>query len=104
MKTLRAHQDLWGRWVESAIGSHLLNHRLTEHFTVYYWRENNQEVDFVIQNNEKLSAMEVKTGTVRTKAGMNAFSKKYPAARTLLIGQDGIGVEDFLQIPVKNLV
>ena len=34
----------WGRWVESAIGAHLINAALTESFSLSYWRQGNDEV------------------------------------------------------------
>ena len=39
--------EIYGRWVESAIGTHLLNQSITEGINLYYWREGNHEVDFV---------------------------------------------------------
>src|SRR3990167_10985378 len=54
--------DYWGRLVESAVGAHLINHpgRVTQQ--VYYWRDGNNEVDFVVENNDSLIAIEVKSG------------------------------------------
>jgi|GEM_PF-4584372 len=43
----------WGRMAESAIGAHLVNSALTEGFKVYYWRERNNEVDFVLERRGK---------------------------------------------------
>lgn len=40
--------QLWGRWVESAVGCHLLDKADELEYQLYYWRENNEEVDFVI--------------------------------------------------------
>ncbi|MBK5195439.1 MAG: DUF4143 domain-containing protein [Proteiniphilum sp.] len=39
----------WGRLVESSVGTHLLNHALSEKYSLYYWRDGNQEVDFVLE-------------------------------------------------------
>ena len=48
-----------GRMIESAIGAHLINDPKCE---VFYWREGNKEVDFVIKIKGKLIAIEVKIG------------------------------------------
>lgn len=52
----------WGRTVESAIGAHLINHSHTEGFILHYWRERNDEVDFVIERKGKVIGLEVKSG------------------------------------------
>ena len=48
-KEIQAKPGEWGRMVESAIGAHLINHSLTNGFNLYYWREGNYEVDFVLE-------------------------------------------------------
>ena len=53
----------WGRLVESSIGAHLLNHALTDGFAVHYWREGNDEVDFVLRKKDKVIGLEVKNST-----------------------------------------
>ena len=52
-KDVRSKPEEWGRVVESAIGSHLINHSLSEGFNLYYWRERNDEVDFIIEKKGK---------------------------------------------------
>ena len=42
----------WGRLVESSVGAHLVNHALTDKITLNYWRDRNDEVDFVIPAND----------------------------------------------------
>ena len=93
----------WGRLVETAIGAHLLNTALGTGIEVYYWRERDQEVDFVLQQTNKLLAIEVKSGADKGKhAGLSAFAREFPQARTLLVGQDGIPLEEFLSHPVSH--
>ena len=99
----RADGGFWGRLVESAVGAHLANAAAAERFRLYYWRERNREVDFVVMDGRRTVGVEVKSGRVReTPAGMEAFSKAFPSARALLVGGDGIPVEDFLAMPVRN--
>ena len=94
--------EYWGRLVESAIGSHLLNNSYSERFNLYYWRENNNEVDFVLEKDRKLISIEVKSGNRSANKGMSQFSQKFSPKRNLLIGTGGISVEEFLKInPVE---
>ncbi len=97
-------RDYWGRVTESAIGAHILNSSIGEGITVSYWREGNQEVDFVLQQGEQIVAIEVKSGrSPDSLPGMAAFIKAYPQAKPLLVGGQGIGIEEFLSRPVTSL-
>ena len=67
LSTMQRHEiisqpELYGQWVESAIGTHLLNQSITENINLYYWREGNHEVDFVLQKGNKTIGIEVKSG------------------------------------------
>jgi hypothetical protein len=93
----------WGRLVESAVGSHLLNHSISERYQLFYWREGNYEVDFIIQKGEQIIAIEVKSGKNAENTGMSVFSEKFQVHRTLLVGTGGLGVEDFLRIDPATL-
>ncbi|MBI5741357.1 MAG: ATP-binding protein [Nitrospirae bacterium] len=96
---------LWGRLVESAIGAHLINGATGTKIGVYYWREFNREVDFVLASNRKIVAIEVKSGKAREALpGMDAFSKAFTPARKLLIGGQGMAIEEFLRTPVQELI
>ena len=75
-KDTLAKPDEWGRMVESAIGAHLINHSLTEKFNLHYWRERNEEVDFVIERKGKVIGLEVKSSAAGSTSGMTAFKKK----------------------------
>jgi predicted AAA+ superfamily ATPase len=99
------NRDYWGRIVESAIGSHILNSAAGEGIEVTYWREGNLEVDFVLQRGESLTAIEVKSGRRRDSLpGLAAFNKAYPKARPLLVGGQGMPLEEFLSRPVASLI
>ena len=52
-----------------------------------------------------LTAIEVKSGRRREAlAGMDAFVGAFKGARRLLVGGDGIALEDFLAKPVAHWV
>ena len=101
-KEVQAKPDEWGRMVESAIGAYLVNHSLTEKFNLHYWRERNDEVDFVIERRGEVIGLEVKTGAAASTAGMEVFKKRFNPKKVLLIGNSGLPWQDFLQInPVE---
>jgi len=89
-------KEEWGRWVESAIGAHLLNHSLTNKYRLYYWRHGNYEVDYVIENVGRIIALEVKSGTSARIKGITTFVKKYQPDKTYLVGGSGIPWQEFL--------
>lgn len=99
----RADREFWGRLTESAVGAHLANAALAGECNVFYWREGNQEVDFVVTAGRRMVAIEVKSGrTPRAHAGTAAFVKAFKPQRALLVGGDGIALEDFLAQPVGH--
>ena len=55
-------RSFWGRLVESAVGAYLLNSARGTQIEVFYWREGDKEVDFVIKNGNAVTAIEVKSG------------------------------------------
>lgn len=88
----------WGRVVESAVGAHLINSIQDSNSSVWYWREGNDEVDFVVQKVRTLIALEVKSGAGIRRTGLDRFHKLYPSAKTLLIGEGGIPWQEFLAL------
>ena len=101
----RGDGEFWGRLVESAVGAHLANAALRGECTLHYWRERNQEVDFVVQAGRKLTAIEVKSGRApRAHAGTAAFAKAFKPGRTLLVGGDGLALDEFLMRPAAHWV
>lgn len=93
---IQLQPDRWGRWVESAIGAHLLNYSLQERFQLYYWRHQNDEVDFVITNGKVVVGLEVKSGRSQRASGMDAFRKQFKPDKVLLIGNEGLPWQEFL--------
>ncbi|MHB8780132.1 MAG: ATP-binding protein [Candidatus Geothermincolia bacterium] len=90
--------EYWGRLVESAIGNHLLNIALDRRIGLYYWRQADREVDFVLERGKKTVAIEVKSGRPnRPGSGMTAFSRDFKPNHKLLVGEGGIPVEEMLR-------
>jgi predicted AAA+ superfamily ATPase len=102
--TARTDPDFWGRLVETAVGAHLSNTG-GRRLDVTWWRERQLEVDFVVADPSRVLAIEVASG--RRKAalpGLRAFSRLEPAARTLLVGGQGLALEKALTIPAPTLL
>ena len=100
----RESPERWGRWVESAVGAYLLNQAEIYGYNVYYWRENNDEVDFVLENrNKELLAIEVKSGHRIDNAGVHVFELKFHPIHTFIVGSNAFTTEEFLSIPLNQL-
>ena len=90
-------RSYWGRLVESAVGAHLYNLSFPD-YQLYYWREDSNEVDFVLKKGNRLLAIEVKTGGRGGRhRGLEAFSEKFKPHREILVGDKGMPLVDFLR-------
>ena len=107
----RTDTKLWGRWVESAIGTHILSMAEELDYKVYYWREpkrskdeSDKEVDFVIDNDGELTAIEVKSGRRGMNSGLPAFVEAFHPKRAFVVGTGGVSLEDFLSSDMETLL
>jgi predicted AAA+ superfamily ATPase len=99
----RSDREFRGRLIESAVGAHLANAAATGECELYYWLERGQEVDFVVKAHSRLTAIEVKSGRApQAHPGTAAFAAAFKVRRTLLVGGDGIAVEEFLNQSVSH--
>ena len=88
--------DLKGRLVESAVGAYLIARSQVEGFSLNWWRDGSNEVDFVVSNERQVLGIEVKSGRIKSTGGLTAFVLRYPEARTLIVGSAECTLEDFL--------
>lgn len=93
----------WGRIVESAIGAHLINHSIDQDYSVYYWRDGNDEVDFILESKGKLIAIEVKSSIASSTNGITTFDKKFRPDKIILINNKGLTWKEFLKISPISL-
>lgn len=107
----RTDTKLWGRWVESAIGAHILSMAEELDYKVYYWREpsrskdeSDKEVDFIIDNDGELTAIEVKSGRRGMNSGLPAFVEAFHPKRAFVVGTGGVSLEDFLSCDMETLL
>lgn len=102
LKTFEQAQDdhsWWGRIVENAVGAHFIQHLPSIEWSVSYWREKSLEVDFVLSNGNNVFAVEVKSAIAQSTQGLSAFRKKYPKSKQIIIGPDGIPLQEFFSRP-----
>ncbi len=96
-KQVREDGQSWGRLVESTVGAHLLNEAIRTNTHIYYWRNRNREVDFIFEHDGKLIPLEVKSTARKTSLpGMQEFKKHFKIHKSLLVGGQGIPLEEFL--------
>ena len=91
--TDRTETRAWGRWVESAVGAHLLSMADELNYEVYYWRESSRskddkdkEVDFVVVSGGEVTAIEVKSGRRGMNSGLPAFAEAFHPRRSFVVG------------------
>lgn len=109
--TDRTETRAWGRWVESAVGAHLLSMADELGCDVYYWREpsrakeeKDREVDFVIVSGGEVTAIEVKSGRRGMNSGLPAFAEAFHPRRSFVVGTGGVSLEDFLGCDIETLL
>ena len=95
--------ELWGRLVESSIGTHLINHSISERYNLHYWREGNDEVDYIVEKGDKVIGLEVKSGKRGENKAMGIFAGKFQPEKVLLVGTGGIPYNEFLKINPREL-
>lgn len=100
----RNNPEIWGRLVETAVSASLFNATIGKNIDLYYWAGRNRELDIVLSRGNDLIAIEVKSTAQKTNLpGIAAFSKQFPVTRKLMVGAQGIPLEEFLLIPVEEL-
>ena len=109
--TDRTDTKAWGRWVESAVGVHLLSMADELDYDVYYWREpsrnkneKDKEVDFIVVRDGEVTAIEVKSGHRGMNSGLPAFVEAFGPKRSFIVGTGGVSLEDFLSSEVEKVI
>lgn len=109
----RTDTKVWGRWVESAVGAHLLSMADELDYKVYYWREpsrnkdekdKDKEVDFIVVRDGEVTAIEVKSGRRGMNSGLPEFVEAFAPKRSFVVGTGGVSLEDFLNSDVESII
>ena len=94
----------WGRLAECAVGAHLFTSAVEQGMELFYWREGNYEVDYVLHKGRELAAIEIKSGWRKIQAsGLEQFSRRYQC-RKVLIGGSGIPIEEALKMEAESFL
>jgi uncharacterized protein len=94
---------LWGRWVENTIGSHLINAAMLHDLELKYWRNGNNEVDFILSKGKINIAIEVKAGNRIKSSGIAQLNQAHKIDKNLLIGADGLDWKKFIKLDLVKL-
>lgn len=94
---------LWGRIFESGIGSYLVNQAFKHRFDVFYWRDRNMEVDYILKKGDSVVAIEVKSNSLQQTVGLDAFRQKFSPKAAFIVGDGGIPPEEFMTMDINTL-
>ena len=97
------NRKAWGRIFESGIGAYLVSQAFVHRFEVFYWRERDNEVDFVLRKKGSVVAIEVKSNAEKRTEGLDKFRKLFNPQAAFIVGDGGINAEDFLSMDVRKL-
>ena len=101
---LRTDPMRWGHAVESAVGAHLMASVRRRGIDLLYWNVGCKEVDYVLRRDDEIAALEVKSADAYSVSGMKEFRRKYPNAKTYLIGGQGMSIESFFAMSAEDML
>ena len=93
----------WGHIFESGIGAYLVSQAFVRRFEIFYWRERNDEVDFILRKNKSIVAIEIKSNAEKCTDGLKRFRELFHPTTSFIVGDGGIAAQDFLQMDLSRL-
>ncbi|MDR2130617.1 MAG: AAA family ATPase [Odoribacteraceae bacterium] len=93
----------WGHIFESGVGAYLISQAFIHRFDVFYWRQRNDEVDFILRKKGSVVAIEVKSNAEKKTEGLDKFRQLFNPQSSFIVGDGGIGTEDFLSMDIRKL-
>ena len=93
----------WGRIFESGVGAYLVSQAFVHRFDVFYWRERNDEVDFILRKKNSLVAIEVKGNAEKRTEGLDKFRELFKSTSSFIVGDGGIKSEEFMSTDLMKL-
>jgi hypothetical protein len=109
----KKNKPLWGRMVENMVGAKLYPVLLEKGGALFYWRERQYEMDYVVNMGNRLIAIEVKSSVPKQiENNFKAFKQRYKKAELVLIssaektamkGVKCITLDQFFLDPIKSI-
>lgn len=94
----RSDTEWWGRLVESCVGAHLVARETAGDGGLYYWRDGDREVDFVVTRGTSVNGLEIKTGKRARTSGLAAFQDAFGSrVDARIVGTGGEDLRHFLE-------
>lgn len=93
----------WGHIFESGVGAYIVSQAFAHRFEVFYWRERNDEVDFILRKKASVVAIEVKSNAEKNTVGLEAFKKTFNPHTAFVVGDGGVSAENFLAMDIRTL-
>jgi predicted AAA+ superfamily ATPase len=92
----RRDPQVWGQLFESAVGAHLVSGAFAGNYEVYYWRDGDPEVDYILKKDNRVVAVEVKSNSDTTNKGLAEFRERFNPHSSIVVGKGGMAAELFL--------
>ncbi len=93
----------WGHIFESAVGAYLVSQSFIHRFELFYWRDRNDEVDYILRKKGALIAIEVKSNAEKKSGGLEKFKELYNPKFAFIVGDGGISAEEFFTMDLTRL-
>ena len=93
----------WGRICESGVGAWIVSQAFVHRIEVFYWRDHDNEVDFVLRKKGSVVAIEVKSNAEKITKGLRVFREKFAPKSAFIVGDGGMSPEEFLSIDIRSL-
>jgi len=104
-KGMQRDRETWRNLIEATIGAHLINASLGNKLEIFYWKEGNYEVDFVIRKRETIVTIMLSPFKKGVRpGGVEIFSEIYNPDQNLIVGEGGIPIDTFLLMPLEACI
>lgn len=96
-------RTVWGHIFESGIGAWIVSQAFVHRIEVFYWRDRDDEVDFILRKKGSVVAIEVKSNAEKKTDGLAVFLEKFNPKSAFIVGDGGISAEEFLTMDIRKL-
>lgn len=96
-------RKIWGHIFESGIGAYIVDQAFIHRIEVYYWRDGNNEVDFILRKRGSVIGVEVKGNAEKNTSGLNLFRQKFNPKSAFIVGDGGMTATEFLSLDIESL-